>query len=181
LLGGPGNDRIFGRGGSDQFFGDDPADPGVSGDDSIDGGEGNDIITGGPGRDTLTGGAGSDSFVFAASTDGIDVITDFTIGEDQLVLSSSGFGGTLTIASQIIDAEFISYDTIAMIMDADDDLIDNTNRILYIESTGNLYFTPQGLDMDGLLPTSATQIATIFSTFGGATPMITEADIQVIA
>lgn len=56
---------------------------------TIDGGLGGDIIfgtdyadviIGGVGSDNLTGGAGSDTFSFAASSNGSDVITDFTVG-----------------------------------------------------------------------------------------------------
>lgn len=61
---------------------------GVEGDDVLDGGAGNDIvsgdggddtITGGTDNDTLTGGAGDDVFVYNPG-DGIDVITDFGVG-----------------------------------------------------------------------------------------------------
>ena len=48
---------------------------------------GDDTLNGEGGDDILTGGAGSDTFVFDANS-GIDLITDFVIGEDVLDFSS---------------------------------------------------------------------------------------------
>ncbi|MEI6830738.1 MAG: DUF5801 repeats-in-toxin domain-containing protein, partial [Synechococcaceae cyanobacterium ELA445] len=88
--GGAGNDAIFGQGGNDNIFG-------GSGNDRIDGGSGNDVIRGGTGVDTLTGGTGNDQFVFFkgegsndAATAEIDVITDFTINTDTIVINGNG-------------------------------------------------------------------------------------------
>jgi serralysin len=81
---------------------------GLKGDDILDGGAGNDVLVGGEGVDTLTGGAGKDFFVFSdnpfsggspvAAANGIQVLnkpdklTDFGIGEDQLVFSKKQLG-----------------------------------------------------------------------------------------
>ena len=46
-----------------------------------------DKISGYKGQDTLTGGAGRDEFFYTETSDGIDIITDFTTGEDQIDLS----------------------------------------------------------------------------------------------
>lgn len=102
LLGGLGNDTIFGG----------------SGADTIDGGAGNDVIYGGSGVDTMTGGAGNDFFYFTSvtalgsSTSGtggtnpftgltqgttpvagttLDYITDFVSGTDKIYLDASAF------------------------------------------------------------------------------------------
>jgi Ca2+-binding RTX toxin-like protein len=58
---------------------------------AIEGGDGEDDITGGLGIDTLTGGLGADSFVYNLATEGRDTITDFTSGEDKIVIDKSGF------------------------------------------------------------------------------------------
>ncbi|MGL6341722.1 MAG: serine hydrolase, partial [Waterburya sp.] len=86
LYGDVGSDRILAAAGNDQLFGgsgNDQLDGGV-GDDNLIGGEGNDIITGLAGKDTLAGDQGSDRF--SLSLEGSATITDFTPGEDFLVL-----------------------------------------------------------------------------------------------
>jgi large repetitive protein len=65
-----------------------------SGNDILNGGTGVDRLYGGAGDDTLTGGAGADRFVFSmfgvegtSGNDGADIITDFVVGTDVLVLA----------------------------------------------------------------------------------------------
>jgi len=84
LIGGPGNDLLRGHGGIDVLFGN-------AGDDTLEGGEGIDGLIGGPGADTLTGGPDFDVFFLAPGDGGAtlalaDVITDFTPGEDFIIL-----------------------------------------------------------------------------------------------
>ncbi len=55
--------------------------------DNLIGTSGNDIITGYQGADKLTGGAGNDQFVYTSLRDGRDMITDFTPGSDNIVLT----------------------------------------------------------------------------------------------
>jgi Ca2+-binding RTX toxin-like protein len=67
---------------------------GLGGNDSLDGGAGPDALNGGTGNDTLTGGSEADAFVFntALSTaNNADIITDFIVGEDQILLSHAVF------------------------------------------------------------------------------------------
>ena len=60
---------------------------GWGGNDTLTGGDGMDWIDGGAGADILTGGAGTDRFRLSKASDGVgDVITDFTKGEDLIVL-----------------------------------------------------------------------------------------------
>ena len=105
IAGGQGADTISGTTNADWINGDDGADSisGLAGNDSILGGAGNDTINGGLGVDTLTGGAGADAFVYDSTSDGQDVITDFTPASDTIRFSSSAFGslpvGTLNAAN----------------------------------------------------------------------------------
>jgi len=77
--------------------------------DTIKGGAGADEISGGGGIDTLTGGGGKDDFNFAASSNGLDVITDFDFGtnastgtQDQLDLSAIATITALTLTDGAI-------------------------------------------------------------------------------
>ncbi len=90
LNGGNGNDTLIGGNGNDTLNG------GIS-NDILVGDNGDDLLNGGQGNDTLTGGRGSDRFVLAAGA-GIDTITDFKDGEDQLALSGTLSFGEVTIA-----------------------------------------------------------------------------------
>jgi len=76
---------MFGNGGSDKLCG-------FEGNDTLNGGKGDDYLIGGLGNDILSGGIGRDRFVLTAGS-GADLITDFTKGEDLLVLA-----GGLTFA-----------------------------------------------------------------------------------
>lgn len=62
----------------------------VSGTDGMDiltGAAGDDRLSGGGGDDVLTDGAGADTFIFVYDT-ATDIITDFTVGVDQIDLSA---------------------------------------------------------------------------------------------
>lgn len=62
-------------------------------DNLLRGMDGDDVLIGGAGRDRLIGGAGADQFLFATPNETSDRITDFTAGEDVLVMLGLGFGG----------------------------------------------------------------------------------------
>ena len=63
-----------------------------AGNDVVNGGAGADVLIGGAGYDRLTGGTGNDTFIFKTIKDlgktdiKLDVITDFTAGEDHIQL-----------------------------------------------------------------------------------------------
>lgn len=98
LVAGVGDDSLLGRGGNDRL-------DGAFGQDRIDGGTGNDVflIGAGDGTNTLTGGDGEDTYAynffgdpgglytFSYFRNGVDIITDFVIGEDKVWLTRSGF------------------------------------------------------------------------------------------
>lgn len=81
VLSGGGNDIIDGENGSDFLYGQD-------GNDVIDGGNGDDLLSGGAGSNDLTGGTGAD--IFALSESGLQVITDFSIADDDQIGLTGG-------------------------------------------------------------------------------------------
>lgn len=102
VIGGLGNDIIYGQDGNDSLFG------GV-GDDIIFGGRGNDTISAGQGSDSLFGGSGRDSFVFTSITlnetpefdIGHNVVRDFAVGTDLLIISSESGTTAAEILSNV--------------------------------------------------------------------------------
>ncbi|MBF2075794.1 MAG: ExeM/NucH family extracellular endonuclease [Synechococcales cyanobacterium C42_A2020_086] len=71
--------------------------------DTLIGTAGDDIITGFQQEDRLTGNAGNDQFVYVSLRDGRDIITDFTVGQDQIVLRPllQSLGLSLDFASAV--------------------------------------------------------------------------------
>lgn len=81
ITGTSGNDQLIGSNGDDIISG-------LTGRDTLIGGAGNDILVGGLDGDQLTGGQGSDQFVYNNYSERTDIITDFSVNEDKLVLSN---------------------------------------------------------------------------------------------
>ncbi len=85
LYGDAGNDQIYGSDGSDELFG-------GSGNDMLSGGAAPDFINGGLGNDILSangdtdGDKTSDNFIFEGAF-GHDVITDFEVGFDSILMA----------------------------------------------------------------------------------------------
>jgi serralysin len=126
IRGGAGADTIYGNGGDDVLYGDD-------GDDTVIGGLGNDYIFGGSGNDYLRGGDGADRFIFDTVLNAItnvDTMQSFIVSQDDIVLSQAIFGG---IGAMLDATEF-------QIGDADA----STDRIIYNQVTGQLYFDADG-------------------------------------
>ena len=71
LMGGDGDDEIYGGGGDDTLNGDEGADAlyGGAGDDELNGGAGDDELIGGPGKDEFIGGDGDDTVSYATTRD----------------------------------------------------------------------------------------------------------------
>lgn len=97
-------DDVIGTNGNDNILGDsqDNILKGGKGTDNIVGGAGNDLISGGADKDILTGGGDNDFFDYNTLTDSklglswfnvnlskVDVITDFTVGEDKFLVQSA--------------------------------------------------------------------------------------------
>ena len=96
LIGGFGNDTIFGGNGDDAIFGDDGNDLllGGLGVDSIFGGAGNDTLIGNQSGDFLDGGEGSDVYMI----EGADVIADTGTGADDFDRAQISAAGGVAIA-----------------------------------------------------------------------------------
>ncbi|MCT7967673.1 DUF4347 domain-containing protein [Laspinema sp. D1] len=101
ICAGSGNDFVYGNQGDDTLEGGD-------GDDVIYGGKDNDILMGGNGDDWLfgdlghdivAGGAGGDRFVIRPNA-GVDLIVDFTDGEDLIGLTEGLTFNNLTLAPE---------------------------------------------------------------------------------
>ncbi|EKV00460.1 Ca2+-binding protein, RTX toxin [Leptolyngbya sp. PCC 7375] len=130
LIGNAGNNVLLGGGSNDQLLG-------LSG---------NDLIRGDAGNDTVTGGNGNDIFQFLNPNLGTDIITDFTINQDIIQVSASGFGGELIANTTIINEQFVLGTSARNASD----------RFIYDRSSGILKF-----DIDGSGATAAIQIATL--------------------
>jgi hypothetical protein len=103
LTGTAGNDSLIGNAGNDTLIGGNGTDflLGSAGDDLLNGDNGDDTLRGGLGSDILTGGNGTDIFVFA-SGEGIDTITDFKLGTDQIGLTEGLTFGNLSFSGNEI-------------------------------------------------------------------------------
>ena len=126
--GGDGNDVITGNAAANMLRG-------GAGADTINGGRGNDTLDGDGGADVLTGGAGRDSFLFdSLPTDRTlaDRITDFTPGEDRILLDHLAFSG---LAAGALDAGAFALGRRAA--EADD-------RLLYDATSGLLRWDADG-------------------------------------
>lgn len=128
---------------------------------ALTGNDGANVLNGGAGRDILTGGGGADTFLFRAKAGGgnVDVIRDFTAGEDVVALSAKVFAGLS--AGALSQAAF--KDLGAGAIDADD-------RIVYDRDSGLLSY-----DADGSGIREALAIAAIETR-----PALTFADVIVV-
>ena len=97
INGGAGSDTLYGGSGDDRISGgaDNDVISGGHGNDVLNGSDGDDTLFGGTGRDTLSGGNSAYTFVFLAggsAENGINLITDFTVGTDKIRIQWEGNG-----------------------------------------------------------------------------------------
>ncbi|MDB9465793.1 calcium-binding protein, partial [Dolichospermum circinale] len=138
VIAGAGADRIIGNDLDNRLVG-------GLGNDALTSGVGNDTLIGGAGNDILTGGLGNDVFsftgnaAFTSATQGLDIIQDFTSGNDQISLSKSVFASLTSIVGQ----GFSVANEFAVV--EDDDLVGTSNGlIVYSQSSGSLFYNQNG-------------------------------------
>lgn len=92
IFGADGRDKLWGRNGDDDLQGGAGNDVlhGNKGDDRLEGGTGQDKLIGGRGDDVLIGGEGHDVFKFNARHRDDDIITDFEVGVDCIMVRNPG-------------------------------------------------------------------------------------------
>jgi Ca2+-binding RTX toxin-like protein len=124
-----GNDEILGGHGNDVLSGN-------LGNDLINGEAGNDNLIGGAGNDTLIGGGGNDNFVYSSprafqtADFGRDLILDFQINLDKIVLSQTTFGA-------------LNSGQIALVAQ-DNQVATSSGSIVYSQGSGTLFFNQNG-------------------------------------
>ncbi|MBK1986192.1 M10 family metallopeptidase C-terminal domain-containing protein [Sphaerospermopsis aphanizomenoides BCCUSP55] len=138
--GGTGNDRLTGNTLDNTLIGGD-------GNDQLLGSAGNDTLWGGAGDDSLTGGVGSDKYLFQSSgvftnALGVDFITLFEGGLDQIVLSKTTFNAiTDSVGQPLTDFAVVT----------DDEFVDASNaRIVFSQSSGSLFYNQNGNVLGGV-------------------------------
>ncbi|WP_262272649.1 calcium-binding protein [Microvirga yunnanensis] len=137
LSGGRGNDRLSGGAGNDQLRGGSDNDRlnGDTGDDRLFGESGNDRLDGGLGIDFLRGGSGFDTYAFttALGTGNVDEVSGFQSFFDTIALDNAVFTG---LSAGTLRGNAFHVGTAAA---------DSSDRIIYDNVTGALYFDPDGI------------------------------------
>jgi Ca2+-binding RTX toxin-like protein len=127
LAGGNGKDLLKGGAGADDLYG-------GNGADVLIGGGGADHLSGDGGHDVMTGGKGADVFEFDLPPDqaGVDTITDFQTGLDTIALfgSFADIGGPGELGASKFHIG--------------DHAHDGSDRFIYNDKTGALYYDPDG-------------------------------------
>ncbi|MEH2265386.1 calcium-binding protein, partial [Nostoc sp.] len=132
--GGTGNDSLTGNTLNNTLIGGD-------GNDTLQGGNGDDQLLGGLGNDILIGGTGKDKYLFQSngvfSTSlGVDNITQFEKGQDQIVLSKTTFNAvTNTVGQALTDFAVVTNNQSVNASNA---------RIVFSQSTGSLFYNQDG-------------------------------------
>lgn len=153
LRGYNGHDRLSGVNGNDALYG-------MNGNDSLYGGNGNDRLSGGAGQDRLEGGEGADSFLFdfALGSANVDHIADFKPVDDTILLSDDIFAN---LRAGALASSALTFGNTAA---------SAATRIIYHQSTGQLYYDPNGNASGGQV---------LFATLTAGT-VLTAADFEVV-
>ncbi|MEG4559217.1 cadherin-like domain-containing protein [Microcoleus sp. F6_C1] len=140
--GGAGNDSISGGAGNDSLFG-------GGGSDTLNGDEGNDTLIGGLGTNVLNGGAGADQFTFLQTTaGGGDLITDYSIADDQISISNAGF--QIGTGAAFVTQSFYAYSsTVSDVTVFEANLTQPSFIALYDGLSTKLYYDSNGSTVGG--------------------------------
>lgn len=138
---------------------------GTNGNDTIYGLGGDDFIDGGDGHDTLSGGADKDIFSldYLYISNSIDIITDFTVADDKIILLAAELTSQLG-RYDVLSADIFKANTTGTATDSDD-------RILYNTTTGDLSY-----DSDG----NGTGAAQVFATLSNIPTNLTYENFTLI-
>ncbi|WP_143467473.1 calcium-binding protein [Leptolyngbya ohadii] len=158
IFGGLGNDLIFGGIDADRLFGNEGSDEilGEGGNDRISGGTENDILSGGRGTDRLSGDAGDDDLIAGQGADilvggdgrdtfifgrtsraGLDRVRDFSSGEDKILLDQALLPGSGLGRGRLRAGDFAAIDDLP-----DESSEDIAAKIIYVRSTGTVFYNP---------------------------------------
>ncbi|MGG5808600.1 peroxidase family protein [Falsiroseomonas sp. CW058] len=155
LVGGADADTLLGGSGADLMDGGTEAD-------RLTGGAGNDTLRGGLGADILAGGSEADMFHWASAAEGGDTVTDFSLVDDILAFSATGFGGGLQ-PGMALAARFAA--------NAAGTATAAFGQFVYETDTGILAW-----DADG----TGAGAAVVIATFTG-NPALTASDLTIVA
>jgi Ca2+-binding RTX toxin-like protein len=158
LSGQDGNDRLEGNVGNDRL-------EGAAGNDTLIGKQGSDTLIGWHGNDTLTGNEGTDYFILNQPGQGVDTLTDFSVGQDKIWASATNFGGGLTAGAAISATQFLAAAGATGPTSAG-------QRFIYNTTTGALFY-----DADGNQSGAATLPVTTLTN----KPALSRTDIIVIS
>lgn len=162
--------QITGTANKDEIIGSDFADKvnGFNGNDRLYGGFGDDVLNGGLGTDYLYGDDGKDAYLFNTKlgASNVDHLGEFRGQDDTIQLEGSVFkwqgqsnGKLAANAFKVI---------------GDGQQIDGTDRIIYNETNGKLYY-----DADGS-GAAAMKLFAIADNFAGDIPQITHHDFVIV-
>ncbi|MCC5614211.1 hypothetical protein LC605_03795 [Nostoc sp. CHAB 5836] len=132
---------IYGTSGNDYLTGTEEKNRiyGYLGDDILIGGSGRDHLLGEDGNDILTGGTGRDTFVVNYSGGGIDTITDFSVNDDILEITTSSINAFYAVRLPISYLKEFTDDNDILTGATGDDF----NFLTYQADTGALSFSGQ--------------------------------------
>jgi VCBS repeat-containing protein len=174
LLGLEGGDQLLGEGGNDLLDGGDGDDllHGQAGYDRLYGGKGRDVLyggdnedtlDGGTGNDTLYGGPGGDHFDYSTNGNGVDTISDFSIG-DVIWVSGANFSATSINAGSgaTIGLNQIEVDVsgTGCTLSIGTDNVAGADIVIHLDGTFSLGQFASTADAISLVPTPTAQVTT---------------------